>query len=162
MGVGRPKYGALMRAYDALENARANFELADMGRDAKSVNSRQVELRDAIISLMEAQEPEEIVEAAYEVNPSNPSMSAHQKNGSQFLNRSEMAWDRFYKKQRSGDLIDSFQFLVLAERELGYAKDRSGIKQAKEGIKAARAELTGRLKKKTAKKPSKKKAAKKK
>ncbi len=154
MQTGRPKFGALMRAYDALENARANFSLADQGREAKAVNKRIIELRDAIVSLMEAQESEEIIEAAYEVNPPK---AVHQKNGAQFLSKSEKAWNRYCEKLQTKDLLAAYENLVLAEQELGYAKDRERLKQVQAGLKSARAELASHLKRKAAKKKAAKK-----
>ena len=154
MQTGRPKFGALMRAYDALENARANYSLADREREAKAVNTRIIELRDAIVSLMEAQESEEIIEAAYEVNPPK---AVHQKNGAQFLSKSEKAWNRYCEKLQTKDLLDAYENLVLAEQELGYANDKEGLKQTRAGLKSARAELASHLKRKTAKKKAAKK-----
>lgn len=154
MQTGRPKFGALMRAYDALENARANFSLSDQEREARAVNKRIIELRDAIVSLMEAQESEEIIEAAYEANPSR---AVHQKNGAQFLSKSEKAWNRYCDKLQTKDLLDAYENLVLAEQELGYAKDKEGLRQAKAGLKSARAELARHLKRKAVKKKAAKK-----
>ena len=157
MNIGKPKFDALMRAYDSLENARANFALADMPEESKMANTRIIQVRDTITSMMEAQGPEDYIDAAYEENPSK---TGHQKNGTKFLNKSEKAWDKYCDGLQSKDLLCAYECLILAEQELGYAKDKNGLKQVKVGMKASRSELTSRLKKtdkKVAKKAAKKK-----
>ena len=149
--LGRPNVDALMSAYDALENARANYSILGNKAKARQVQAKRSELRDIILAIMS--ESEFLIE--------NPSKKTHQKNGSQFLLRSEKAWDQYCETLKVADLLDAHKHLILAEQELGYAKDKKGVAQARAGLKAARAELASRLKRpKAAKKKTAKKKAK--
>lgn len=156
MRRGNPNFGALMNAYDWLENARANFSLAEKKSDARAVQDRKGELRDSIISMMGACDVEDLLEEAYALNPSkkgskkkrskkrskkNPTAEVHQKLGTGFLKKSEKAWDRYCNTLKTNDLLKAYENLVLAEQELGYAKDKNGLAQARAGLKSARDEL---------------------
>lgn len=156
MSRGNPDFGALMRAYDWLENARANLSLAEKKSDARAVQRRKEELRDSIVSMMGACDVEELLDEAYSLNPSkkrskkkrskkrskkNPTAETHQKLGTGFLKKSEKAWEQYCDTLKTDDLLKAYENLVLAEQELGYAKDKKGLAQARDGLKSARAEL---------------------
>lgn len=153
MGRGNPDFGSLMSAYDWLENARANYSLAEEKGDARSVQARKEEVRDSIVSFMAACDVDEILDAGYRMgNPSkkrskkkgskkNPTKETHQKLGTGFLNKSEKSWAQYCKTLKIKDLLIAYENLILSEQELGYAKDKNGLAQARAGLKAARDEL---------------------
>lgn len=160
MRRGDPNFVALMSAYDYLENARANFSLAEQESDARAVEERQDEVREAIIAMMSACDVDEFLDAAYALNPSkkkkkrskkkkkvNPPSQEHQKIGTACLKKSEQHWNKYCSTLKTNDLLKAYENLILAEQELGYAGDKAGLAQAKVGMKAARAELAS-LKKK--------------
>lgn len=67
MSTSRPNYGALMSAYDWLENVRGNLSLDEQKDTARRVQEKKAELRDVIVALMGGQE---LYEAEYAVrNP---------------------------------------------------------------------------------------------
>jgi len=156
MQMGRTNGQALIRAYDWLENARANYSLAEMKQKAKRVQAQKGKIRDAIVALM-GESGSDLFS-----NPKNPSTKTHLKTGSKFLAKSEKQWDKYCKSLKINDLLDAYQSLIIAERELGYAKDKKGVAQAKSGLKAAHAELAVHKKKASKKKSTKKKSTKKK
>lgn len=153
MSRGDPNFAALMSAYDWLENARANFSLAEKKSDARAVQGRKEDVRDTIISLMRASDAEDIIDAAYRLNPGkgkkrskkrskkNPTPQTHQKIGTNFLKKSEKAWGKYCKSLKTKDLLDAYEDLILAKQELGYAGDKSGVDQARAGLLSARDEL---------------------
>lgn len=76
----------------------------------------------------------------------NPSREAHSQTGHAHLLLSQRCWDRYCKNRSVKALMDAYEALVIAHKELSYAKDGVFLKQAKAGLRAARAELKSRMK----------------
>lgn len=93
-------------------------------------------------------------------NPRNPTAEVHQEMGEGFLSESEKLWDGYCKTGSAKTLLDAYRVLELACQEFEYTGDKKRMKQAKEGIKAARAEIMAGMKS-AKKKPTKKKSSKK-
>lgn len=76
----------------------------------------------------------------------NPTPAQHAEVGHAYLLKSQQAWERYLKSRAIKSLMDAHEALVVAHKELGYAKDAKGLKQAKQGLSAARAEIKSRMK----------------
>lgn len=74
-------------------------------------------------------------------NPKNPSVEAHQEIGEKFLSESEKLWEKYRTDGSKKILLDAYRALELAHQEFSYTGDKKGLKQAKAGITAARAEI---------------------
>ncbi len=149
--TGRPNYGALMHAYDMLENARANLSIAERKGDARSVQGQKEKIKAMIIALMEAETSDDILNAVYSTrynpskkrpNPSNPSTKIHQQIGIKFLKKSEKCLNRYKKSFKMKDLLDAYEDLIIAQEEFRHAKDKKYLAQSRSGLKAVRAKLS--------------------
>lgn len=95
-------------------------------------------------------------------NPRNPTAEVHQEMGEGFLAESEELWNSYCKTGSTKTLLDAYRVLELACQEFEYTGDKKRMKQACDGIKAARAEIMSGMKKPAKKKAAKKRPAKKK
>ncbi len=76
--------------------------------------------------------------------------------GEKFLAESERLWDSYCTTGSGTTLLNAYRVLELACQEFEYTGDKTRMKQAKAGIRAARAEILGGMKKKAKKKATKK------
>ena len=81
-------------------------------------------------------------------NPKNPTAAVHQELGEGFLAESEKLWEAYCKKPNHKKLLDAYRVLILAEQEFEYTGDAKGKKQARAGLRAAKAEILSCMKKK--------------
>jgi len=58
---GRPRWDYLMEAYDSVENARSNFHLAGMDRDARSAQGQKKATHEMLLAFLEQGETGEVI-----------------------------------------------------------------------------------------------------
>ena len=151
---GKMSLKKVMRGYDHLWLARMHYNLGGDSQGADEVNEDRVELRGMITDTFDecAEElgdtrkkmvAQAKVKTVYAAGAkSNPTKAQHKAIGQKFLKKSEKAWDKYCKGGcKLNDLLDAYEDLSIAYEELKHAGDRKGMAQAKEGLKAARAEI---------------------
>lgn len=77
----------------------------------------------------------------------NPTAEVHQEMGEGFLAESEKLWESYCNKKSHKTLLDAYRALELSCQEFEYTGDKKRMKQAKKGIRAARAEILACMKK---------------
>lgn len=76
----------------------------------------------------------------------NPNLEVHQELGEGFLSESEKLWDAYCKSKSKAKLLNAYRALELAHQQFEYTGDSKGKRQAKAGIRAAKAEIMSRMK----------------
>lgn len=154
---GYPDFNAGLKAYDAVENTRANAYIAgrtDLSAKAtkarKSLHRRIVELattfRDMALGDEDRDDDDyEIEDAEFTVRQANPGPKVHQRVGSKKLESAERGLSTYMRTGNATTLMNAYKNFELALEELKYVKDKDGIKRAKKGVKSARAEMSSMM-----------------
>jgi len=146
-----PDFDAYFKAYDAVENARANAYLAGKKKIGKKALQMKRDFRQEGITLMTSMKGsfgEEYEEGEYTVTQDgparrNPGPEAHRRIGNEKLDKAERSLATYMRNGNSTSLLNAYKHFELALEELSYAKDREGIRRAKKGINIARGEMKG-------------------
>jgi hypothetical protein len=170
----KPEFAQLLDSYDNLLFAHAYLTLG--GKDDRTARALD-QIRESLLTFLKCADPSKVDIVSKTImkearslsgfkrgNPKNPTAEVHQEMGEGFLAESEKLWASYCKTRSTKTLLDAYRVLELACQEFEYTGDKKRMAQAKEGIKAARAEITAGMKaptKKKAKKRAKKKATKK-
>jgi len=138
--AGKPDFAAVMKAYDHIENARANFVLGeDKGRADKAMD-RKSSLRRNIIEMFKTCTRE------LSKRKSNPTRGDHQEMGNSHMEKADACWKKYCEGCNVTDLLNAYKHLEIAREELQHAGDSDGVAQARARIKLARQELRKRNK----------------
>jgi len=130
-------FKALMDAYDALTNSRANYVIAGDLDMAGMVDDRRKDLKTLIINMLHK---------CYSAKEkSNPTEGQHKKLGQKHLERSQKSWEKYRQSDNPKDLFDAYKYLELAHENFKQANNKDGTVQAKEGLRVVRAEMKGRM-----------------
>ena len=136
---GRPDFRSLMRAYDALENARANLFLAGKQEEAEKVDSIRTGLRDTIIGIFGTCYKHL---SGRDFQYTNPGKDAHHKIGTGLIEKASASMDKYGSTGSTASLLDAYKYYEMAAKECKYSGHKSGLTKATAGAKKARAELT--------------------
>ncbi len=168
-----PDFSYLLDSYEELLIGHAYLTLG--GKDDRTAKGIE-NIRDALLGYLRCVDPQKAELLNQTVmkgvrglstirgNPKNPTTEVHQEMGEGFLAESEKLWESYCKTRSPQKLLDAYRVLELAYQEFEYTGDKKRMKQAADGIKAARSEIMSGLKKpvrKAAKKKTSKKKAKK-
>jgi len=167
----QPEFAQLLDSYDNLLFAHAYLTLGGGdGRTARALD----QIRDSLLAFLRCVDPQKaelltqtVMKGARKLsgfpnsNPKNPTSEVHQEMGEGFLSESEKLWASYCKTRSPNTLLDAYRTLELACQEFEYTGDKKRMRQAKEGIKAARAELLSGMRAPAAKKKATKKRRKK-
>ena len=137
----RPDFNAVMKAYDHVENARANFTLAEERHLADKADEVKRSLRHNIIEMFKVCNRE--LRSRRDNPKGNPSKSAHEKIGQSHMKKAETAWAKYCDSscESLADLLNAYKHLEIAREEFQHAGAAEGVRQAKEKISIARADL---------------------
>ncbi len=137
---GSPDFRAVMKAYDHIENARANFTLAGDSKRAEMADESKRSLRHNIIEMFNLCKRE--LSRKRNTNPgANPSSSEHDKLAVGHMVKAEAAWAKYCEGCNVTDLLNAYKHLELAREEFQHAGNADGVSEAKTKIKLARAAL---------------------
>lgn len=137
---GNPDFRAIMKAYDHVENARANFTIAEEEDLANKAHDLKRSLRKNIIYTFK------FCNRELRKRQKNPSRGDHQEMGNSHMMRADVAWKKYCDSCKFSDLLNAYKHLEIAREELQHAGDTEGVAQAKSRIKLARQELRKRSK----------------
>lgn len=137
----KPNFKALMGSYDAVENARVNFILAEKQDLAKDAGDIKKALRDTFVEILDTCNKE-----LRSKRRANPSKAEHEKLGAKSLERAESSWTKYCESCRVSDLLDTYRHLEIAKKELAQAGDKDGVTIQNNRIKQVRSELLKRCK----------------
>jgi len=153
---GKPDFAYLLDSYEELLVGHAYLTLGGKDdRTAKGISN----IRDALLGYLKCVDPAKASLLNQTVmkgvrgmssirgNPKNPTTEVHQEMGQGFLAESEKLWDSYCKTHSAKTLLDAYRVLELAYQEFEYTGDKKRMKQAADGIKAARSEIMSGLKK---------------
>lgn len=135
-----PSFAKIMKAYDFVENARANYLLAEEPELAARMQEEKREIRKQIILIFKTCYRE--LESRRKKNPShNPGKSEHAKIAKKHMAKAETAWKKYCDDCKVTDLLNAYKHLEIAREEFHHAGDTEAVAEAKEIIKQARAAL---------------------
>jgi len=134
---GRPRFIQVLKAYDALENARANFVLAGRPDEAKRVDQMHADLRQEVVDIFNTC----YRHLSNSSRAQNPGPETHEKIGLEMLAKAEHARSKHKESGSSAQLLDAYKYYEIAKKELKYSGDSKNLKKATEGAKKIRAEL---------------------
>jgi len=138
--AGKPDFAAVMKAYDHIENARANFVLGEEKGRADKAMDRKSSLRRNIIEMFKTCTRE------LSKRKSNPSQGDHREMGNSHMEKADACWKKYCDSCNVTDLLNAYKHLEIAREELQHAGDTDGVAQARARIKLARQELRKRNK----------------
>jgi len=136
----RPDFRSLMRAYDSLENARANLFLAGEEKEAEAVGEIRVGVRDSIIGIFNTCYKHLSKRGTFSTKE-NPGKEAHHKLGDDLLNKADAAMDKYSSTLSDACLLDAYKYYEMAAREYKYSGHKTGLNKAKASAKVVREEL---------------------
>lgn len=134
----RPDFRSIMRAYDALENARANLFLAGKQKEADMVSKIRVGVRDSIIGIFKTCYKHLSKRGSFNANPG---MSTHAALGDRFIKRAGVSMGKYESNGSVSCLLDAYKNYELAAREYKNSGQTPGLIKATAGAKKAREEL---------------------
>jgi hypothetical protein len=144
---GKPRFITVMKAYDALENTRANLMLAGQKERADAVDRLRVDLRQQLIDifstcsryLSKMGKEEEFSEP--KVTQMNPGPDTHVKIANELLEKAKSEMAKYKESGSIPRLLNAYSNYEMAKREFRYAKHKTGLKKATAGAKRSREEL---------------------
>lgn len=132
---GKPNFRYLMRAYDHIENARANFTIAEDRRLAEEASNLKTDLRGNIVQMFK------LCSRELRQRRSNPSSADHKEMASSHMMKADACWKKYCDSCGITDLLNAYKHLELAREEFQHAGDSEGTANACARIKLARKEL---------------------
>ena len=139
----KPNFSAVMKAYDNIENARANFVLAGESHLADKAEEIKKSLRHNIIEVFKYCRKE--LKSRGGVRQ-NPSASEHDELGAKNMLKADECWKKYCDTGNVVCLMDAYKYLVLSKEEFDHAGNSEGEDEAKERIKLVRSELRKMIK----------------
>ena len=136
----KPDFRAVMKAYDHIENARANFMLAEQKGLAEKANEIKRSLRHNIIEMFK------LCSRELRGRKRNPSRGDHADTARAYMDRADAAWSKYCESCNMTDALNALQHLAIARQEFQHAGDKEGVENARARIKLARQELRKRSK----------------
>lgn len=124
LGDGKPKFSAVMKAYDAAENARANFFLAGEQGKADRVDMMRKDLRRQIVDIFNT-----CFKHLSGQRKSNPGSEEHLD-----IARSQMKSAR--DAMRADELVTSYGYMAIASENYRLAGDLDKFKKTSESAKS--------------------------
>ena len=132
LGEDKPNFTKVMKAYDHIENARANFVLAGERNLADKANEIKRDLRHGVIELFK------VCAKELRQRRSNPSKGDHQEIAASNMQKANASWAKFCESCNLTDALNTLQHLAIAREEYQHAGDSEGVEQARVKIKLAR------------------------
>jgi hypothetical protein len=146
----KPDFRAIMIAYDAAENARANLFLAGKKEEADAVAKMRSGIRDSIIGIFRTCYKHLSNRGSFSVNQ-NPSSEQHSAVADALLEKAISSMQKYNSSGSIACLLDAYKYYEMAVRECrnsarGTAagpalKYKLCLTRAKAGAKRAREEL---------------------
>lgn len=136
-----PDFGLLLRAYDMIENARANAYMAGNTGRASKYDEHRGDLREMIEDSLEA--CSELIVKSGGSYIDNPGPREHGAIGLGYLDKAERGWDKYSRTSNMTTLMNVYKNAELACEELSYAKDKKNLHRAKKVCSLARNEMKG-------------------
>jgi len=138
LAAGRPRFSYVMKAYDALENARANLLLSGQKEKSEKVDARKASLRQELVDIFST--CSRSLSAGYEPER-NPQPETHKKKADEFCEKAKNAMSLHKEKGSFAKLLDAYKYFECAKLEYRSAKNKTGLKKATTGAKKAREAL---------------------
>lgn len=118
----KPDFSAVLKAYDHIENARANFLIADSREQADKMDEIKRAIRHNLIETLRACR-RELSGRRQQVRQANPDPSEHRRIYGKHVSKMEAALDRWSDTGKITCLLDAYKYAELAYAEARNAGD---------------------------------------
>ena len=129
---GKPNFGAAMKAYNFIENARVNFTLAGDDRRAQEAAEIRKSIRHNLIEALK------VCRKELSGRRLNPEPSEHRRTYGRYMSKMDAALDRWSETGNIVCLIDAYKYAELSYAEAQNANDTGMAEALKTKIKTIR------------------------